>query len=72
MRNSDREFARFASIALGSLAELEFQLNVCTRLGYLPASVSESFNGEIASLRRQISRLRGSLVAEASPAETED
>jgi len=34
-RQSDRDFARFIAIALGSLAELETQLLIAQRLGYL-------------------------------------
>ena len=34
-RHSDREFARFIAIALGFLAELETQLLIAQRLGYL-------------------------------------
>ena len=34
-RQSDRDFARFIAIALGSLAELETQLLIAQKLGYL-------------------------------------
>ena len=34
-RSSDKEFAQFLYIALGSLAELETQLLIAERLGYL-------------------------------------
>ena len=34
-RNSSKEFAQFLSIARGSKAELETQLCICVRLGYL-------------------------------------
>ena len=34
-RGSDREFARFLEIAHGSLAELDTQLLLCMRLGYV-------------------------------------
>ncbi len=42
-RQSDRDFARFIAIALGSLAELETQLLIAQRLGYLDeASLQEA------------------------------
>ena len=34
-RNSSKEFAQFLAIARGSKAELETQLIICVRLGYL-------------------------------------
>ena len=34
-RNSRKEFAQFVGISCGSLAELETQLALCQRLGYL-------------------------------------
>lgn len=34
-RNSDREFLRFLNIANGSAYELETQLIICQRLGYM-------------------------------------
>ena len=40
-RNSSREFAQFLGISCGSLSELETQLELATRLGYLEAD-SES------------------------------
>ena len=36
-RNSRKEFIRFLYIAQGSRAELETQLHICMRLGYLSA-----------------------------------
>lgn len=36
-RNSSREFAQFPGISCGSLSELETQLELATRLGYLEA-----------------------------------
>ena len=38
-RNSDKEFTQFLYIALGSLAELETQIILAERLGYINDSV---------------------------------
>ena len=36
-RNSEKEFARFLSIAQGSRAEIDTQVEICLRLGYITA-----------------------------------
>ena len=38
-RNSDKEYINFLSIARGSLWELETQLEICVRLGYVEQSI---------------------------------
>lgn len=40
-RNSSKEYARFLSIARGSKAETETQLEVCVRIGYLNIAQTE-------------------------------
>lgn len=50
-RNSSREFVQYLGIASGSLAELETQLEVSSRLGYL------SDGGETDKLVRRVGRL---------------
>jgi len=40
-RNSTKEFLRFLSIALGSLAELETQLELANRLGFSSHQIPE-------------------------------
>jgi len=63
-RSSSKEFLRFLNIAMGSLAELETQLDIAKRIGYL--SEVDSFEkriyfvrsksgGLIRSLRKKIS-----------------
>jgi len=51
-RNGNKEFGNFLGIALGSLAELETQVILASRLGY--ADVSE--------LLIQVNRVRGLLI----------
>lgn len=41
-RNSLKEYARFLSIARGSKAETETQLEICVRLGYFSADQTHS------------------------------
>ena len=56
-RQSDRDFARFITIAMGSLAELETQLLIAQRLGYL----TESDWHEILPLSDEIGKMLRSL-----------
>lgn len=60
-RGSSREFARFISIAQGSLAELETHLILVRELYDLQCDAALGQN--IISLRRMLIRLRASLVA---------
>lgn len=48
-RSSSREFLRFLSIAIGSLAELETQVEIAKRIGYL--SEVDSFEDRIRFIR---------------------
>ena len=43
-RNSVKEFANFLSISRGSLLEVETQLEICSRLGYLKNDESTKAN----------------------------
>ena len=66
-RNSTREFAQFLGISCGSLSELETQLELATRLGYLKADNDSAHQlnraGRIVrALRRS---LRDKVTAEA-------
>lgn len=56
-RQSDRDFARFITIAMGSLAELETQLLIAQRLGYL----TESDWQEVLPLSDEIGKMLRSL-----------
>ena len=58
-RNSRKEFAQFVGISCGSLAELETQLALCQRLGYLGEDVRSvkqtAFVGKLArNLRKAL------------------
>jgi len=62
-RHSETEFLRFLDIAYGSARELEYQLSLASRLGFIPAEsllpgksteLSKILNGLIRSIRPQI------------------
>jgi four helix bundle protein len=67
-RNSTREFVRFLGISCGSLSELETQIELATRLGYLkpntdPARQLNRAGRIVRALRKS---LRDKVLAEAN------
>ena len=63
-RGSKKEFAHFVSIALGSLAEVETQIDLAIRL-HLTTDDAE-FNEQLAAVRQPLIALRRSLAADAA------
>ena len=57
-RESEKEFLRFLSIAQGSNAELETQLIICNRLGY----ISSDDLGIVLSLQAEVSKMLRTLI----------
>lgn len=60
-RNSDREFIQFLSIARGSLWELETQIEICLRIGYIDQSLTTNIYNLIAEISKMINALSNSL-----------
>jgi len=60
-RRSDGEFLQFLGTARGSLLELETQLLIASRLGYLPAPRSDSLLARIAELGRVLNGFMSAL-----------
>ena len=56
-RNHDREFIQFLYVALGSLAELDTQILISQRLGYVNEQEEDSLNDLIKLIRAQLSGL---------------
>ncbi len=63
-RTTGKDFSRFLSIALGSLAELETQLIISINLNYLSEKVVEELMFELISIRRMTLGLRKSINKE--------
>ncbi len=55
-RGTDKDFARFLNIALGSAFELETQVLLSTRLGYLKESQQEVL-GRVIQVQRMLHNL---------------
>ena len=60
-RGTTREFLRFLSIALGSTAELETQLQLASRLGYVDQSALDDLQQQAGEIGRMLQGLRASL-----------
>ena len=52
-RNSDKDFAHFISIAIGSLYELNTQIVLSERLGYINQSRSQELQKKLDNLQRK-------------------
>jgi len=61
-RQSDRDFARFVTIALGSLAELETQLLIAQRLGYLNETDCQEATAQADEIGKMLRSLRKTLI----------
>jgi four helix bundle protein len=61
-REHTKEFRNFLSIAQGSISELETELEIATRLGYLTADQFSRLMGQVAGLAKQVRALREALA----------
>ena len=61
-KGSDRDFARFVSISLGSLFELETQIEIAYRRGYISTENYYALRPRIESLQKRIYNLREHLA----------
>ncbi|MBO7545708.1 MAG: four helix bundle protein [Paludibacteraceae bacterium] len=64
---SNKDFARFLSISVGSLFELETQVLIAERRGYLDKDVSELLINKIIKLERMINTFRLQLDPQKTP-----
>ena len=60
-RNSDKEFIQFLSIARGSLWELETQIEICLRIGYIDQSLATNIYNLMAEISKMLNALSNSL-----------
>jgi four helix bundle protein len=56
-RASDLEFARFLGISLGSLCELETQVEVSRRMGFVSDEQSSKLHADMAEIGRMLNGL---------------
>lgn len=60
-RDTEKELARFLSIAAGSATELEYQLLLAHDLEYLPRDAYAPLNEQVAEVKRMLYRFMQSL-----------
>lgn len=65
-RNSDRDFARFVGIALGSAGEAEYHLLLAKDLGYLHPDRHAELSKQVEEIKRMLTSLRGRLLCNRS------
>ena len=66
-RNSTRDYLRFLSMASGSLAEIETQLVLAFRLGYLPEAENDALAAEVRAVYKLLQALKNALSRRISP-----
>jgi four helix bundle protein len=71
-RQGDRELARFLQIARGSVRELECQLDLSSKLGYIESAVYTKLDSETQEISRMLNRLIHSFRSPPTRAPTPD
>lgn len=66
-RNTTRDYLRFVSIAMGSLAEVETQIELAARLNYLGIEQRDALFTTTDELGRMLQGLRKSLQSRLQP-----
>ena len=69
-RFTDREFARFLDIAIGSTSEVHYQLRIAADLRYLDQHTFESLQDNADHVRRSLYKLKASLTPRAATRES--
>jgi four helix bundle protein len=62
-RNSTTEFARFLTIAIASLSELDTQLELSLRLNYVSETEFQNIDNKLASISRMLIALRKRILS---------
>ena len=60
-KRSKKEYVRFINIAYGSLAEIETQIIIAQRQGFVPPSKAEEVEAQTTEIGKMLNGLRNSL-----------
>ena len=61
-KNSEKEFARFLDIALGSAGELDYQLLLAKDLGLIDSNCYSEYYSELTEIRKMLNAYRQSIL----------
>ena len=61
-RGTDKDFARFVQIAIGSASELEYQVFLAYELGYLSKTNNSKLTTDIQSIKKMLTSLKKKLM----------
>ena len=56
-RSSESEYVRFLEIAYGSARELQYEIDLCTRLGYLDTAAAEDLDRQSTETAKSLNAL---------------
>lgn len=65
-RNSNKDFANFLSIAMGSLFELHTQIVICEQIGYIDSETVKEIDQQIYTLQQQINTYKQRIEGNAT------
>ena len=75
-RNSNKDFANFLSIAIGSIFELHTQITICEQIGYIDQETAKQIDQQIYTLQQQITaykqRIEGSAPRQGETSPTSE
>ena len=75
-RNSNKDFANFLSIAIGSIFELHTQITICEQIGYINEETTKQLEQQIYTLQQQITtykqRIEGSAPRQGETSPTSE
>lgn len=63
MQSTDAQFSRFLYIALGSAAELDYQILLAHELEYIDSIVFKNLQSEVDQVKKMLAALIGKLKA---------
>jgi four helix bundle protein len=75
-KNSNKDFANFLSIAIGSIFELHTQIAICEQIGYINEETTKQLEQQIYTLQQQITtykqRIEGSAPRQGETSPTSE